>query len=224
MARDKRPVGRPRGSGKNDTPHLAKVADLLAKDARLKPTTAMKRVIAERSDWGTVDETLLRRWQGKWKVEGAQLLREARARKAQSERPTESRTYGPLAPGVIGAGLSLRNMPPAVKKMLEQPFVARSGMSLRVGAPAVLAGGTLPSHFPRLTFELPDPMRKAMEIAKAIDASSPVRKVLQRIRGMEVSPAMREAMRILNATEVKRWQNSDMSRLLPPLLSPFRTR
>jgi hypothetical protein len=32
----------------------------------LKPTAAMKRIIATRTDWGATDATLLRRWQGKW--------------------------------------------------------------------------------------------------------------------------------------------------------------
>jgi L-rhamnose mutarotase len=74
MSIDKRPRGRPRGSGKNDTHQLRQVAELLIRDPSLKPTTAMKRILRSRSGWGATDETLLRRWQIKWKENGAQFL------------------------------------------------------------------------------------------------------------------------------------------------------
>jgi hypothetical protein len=66
--------GRPRGSGKNDAPYLAKVAGLLIGDPSLKPSTAMKRVIRGRADWDAIDPTLLRRWQVKWKADGPSFL------------------------------------------------------------------------------------------------------------------------------------------------------
>ncbi|HEX3495882.1 MAG TPA: hypothetical protein VHT02_01695 [Methylocella sp.] len=50
MSIEKRPRGRPRGSGKNDLPHLAQVAHLIVRDPSLKPTTAMKRVMQGRKD------------------------------------------------------------------------------------------------------------------------------------------------------------------------------
>jgi hypothetical protein len=78
MITEKRPRGRPRGSGKNDLPQLAQVADLLVRDPSLKPTTAMKRVMRGRKDWAATDSTLLRRWQVKWKAIGAALLATAR--------------------------------------------------------------------------------------------------------------------------------------------------
>ncbi len=73
-------LGRPRGSGKNDAPYLAKVAELLIGDPSLKPTTAMKRVIRGRTDWDANDPTLLRRWQVKWKADGPSLLCAAQKR------------------------------------------------------------------------------------------------------------------------------------------------
>lgn len=72
--------GRPRGTGKNDTPYLMQVAEFMVADPKLKPTTAMKRVIATRREWGASDDTLLRRWQGKWKNVGADLLAAAKNR------------------------------------------------------------------------------------------------------------------------------------------------
>jgi hypothetical protein len=68
MATENRPRGRPPGEGKKDSPYLAQVADLVVSDSSLKPTTAMKRVMRSRNDWGASDETLLRRWQVKWKA------------------------------------------------------------------------------------------------------------------------------------------------------------
>jgi hypothetical protein len=76
----KRRRGRPPGEGKNDTPHLVKVADLLTANGRLKPTTAMRMVLRSRNDWGSTDETIIRRWQDKWKRGGAALLLAAHER------------------------------------------------------------------------------------------------------------------------------------------------
>lgn len=80
MTISKRPRGRPRGSGKNDTMILAQVADLLVANPSMKPTTAMKRVISSRTDWPETDETLLRRLQDKWKRDGDTMLVAARER------------------------------------------------------------------------------------------------------------------------------------------------
>jgi hypothetical protein len=80
MPSPKRSRGRPRGEGKKDLPYLTQVADLMARDASLRPTTTMKRVMLQKKDWGASDETLLRRWQGKWKQRGAAMLTQARER------------------------------------------------------------------------------------------------------------------------------------------------
>jgi hypothetical protein len=95
MSTAKRSRGRPRGTGKNDAPHLAQVADLLLSHQSLRPTTAMKRVIDSSDDWGATRETLLRRWQAKWKIEGeaykAAALERANLRHAAA-RPAPNRT------------------------------------------------------------------------------------------------------------------------------------
>lgn len=80
MPNEKRSRGRPRGSGKNDTAMLAQVADLVTKQPALKPTTAMKRVIASAKERDATPETLLRRLQVKWRAQGASLLAQAKAR------------------------------------------------------------------------------------------------------------------------------------------------
>jgi|SRR5580704_9969780 hypothetical protein len=74
----KRPRGRPHGSGKDDSPYLAQVAEILIREPSLKPTTAMKRVMTGRA-WTETDETLIRRWQAKWKEQGQLFLSAARA-------------------------------------------------------------------------------------------------------------------------------------------------
>ena len=78
MTTVKRLRGRPRGTGKNDTRQLEQVAEFMISNLSLKPTTAMKQVIASRKSWDASDETLLRRWQEKWKMQGAKFLTQAR--------------------------------------------------------------------------------------------------------------------------------------------------
>jgi hypothetical protein len=86
MTNIKRPRGRPRGSGKDDTPYFIRIADLLVHNPSMKPTAAMKLLIKERNDWGATDATLLRRWQVKWKANGEKLLAAAHER-AQPRPP-----------------------------------------------------------------------------------------------------------------------------------------
>ena len=71
----KRRRGRPRGSGKPDGSTLQQVAELLAEDLRLRPTTAIKRLI------GTKNDSDIRRLQVKWKAEGRTLLSQAQERR-----------------------------------------------------------------------------------------------------------------------------------------------
>jgi hypothetical protein len=46
---DKRGRGRPIGTGKDDSSTLSRVADLIAANPALRPTTAIKRVVARQS-------------------------------------------------------------------------------------------------------------------------------------------------------------------------------
>jgi hypothetical protein len=79
---EQRRRGRPRGTGKKDAPHLARVADLITSNPTLAPTTAMNQIIAERADWPETEATLLRRWQIKWRASSASFMEAARARAA----------------------------------------------------------------------------------------------------------------------------------------------
>jgi hypothetical protein len=88
MTTDKRPRGRPRGSGKNDTAFLARIADLLVRDPSMRPTTAMKRVMSSSEGWQETEETLLRRLQVKWKQQGETLLMAAHERARLKSSPS----------------------------------------------------------------------------------------------------------------------------------------
>jgi hypothetical protein len=92
MATENRPRGRPPGEGKKDSPYLAQVADLVVSDSSLKPTTAMKRVMRSRNDWGASDETLLRRWQVKWKANHTVYLAAAHDRAESQRRAAAARS------------------------------------------------------------------------------------------------------------------------------------
>lgn len=89
--------GRPKGSGKDDEPHLFQVARLLIEDEKLKPTTAMYRVIRQ-GKWPETDTTLIRRWQVKWKDGSERFLEAARqeraARLAAQERRSQREYRG----------------------------------------------------------------------------------------------------------------------------------
>lgn len=91
MPTPKRPRGRPLGSGKNDDAYLARVADMIAADAGTKPTTAIKHVIYQRADASELDDTLVRRLQGKWKLGHEAFLAAARARVAQTQARVPNR-------------------------------------------------------------------------------------------------------------------------------------
>lgn len=81
----KRGRGRPAGSGLNDGPVLAKIADMMIAVPTLKPTTAAKRVL------DAPDDATIRRLQAKWKKAGQRYLDQALARRdAKISRQTES--------------------------------------------------------------------------------------------------------------------------------------
>ncbi len=88
--------GRPPGTGKDDVPTLAAMADLLVATPGLKPTTAMRRVVTR------IGDSHLRRLQDKWRVHGARLLAEAdRRRQEQAEtaaRDATARRSRPTSP------------------------------------------------------------------------------------------------------------------------------
>ncbi len=87
----KRGRGRPVGTGKDDTPILSKVADLMAADPRLKVTPAVRRVL------GNPDAATVRRLQVKWQAGGDKHLAAARDRRTVASMPVRraATSYSP---------------------------------------------------------------------------------------------------------------------------------
>ncbi|MFZ5703863.1 MAG: hypothetical protein ACOY5R_01205 [Pseudomonadota bacterium] len=81
MANDKRPRGRPKGTGIDDRPVLLQMAELIVAKPTLRPTTALKRIVRRPS------ESHERRIQAKWRVVGEALCAEVRARAANDRAP-----------------------------------------------------------------------------------------------------------------------------------------
>lgn len=91
MSSIKRTRGRPRGTGLDDGPTLRTVADMLAADPSLKPTTAIRRALDKPT------ETAVRRLQGKWQHHGAQYRANAQARRSVVPMPVR-RPSPPYSP------------------------------------------------------------------------------------------------------------------------------
>lgn len=85
MTTHKRKRGRPLGSCKDDSHLLAQVADILLSDRKLKPTTAIKRVLA------SPDPSPIRRLQSKWRQEGSAYLEKAQNRAIRKAQEIMSR-------------------------------------------------------------------------------------------------------------------------------------
>lgn len=86
--------GRPPGSGIDDSAELAWVADLLVRNPSMTPSAAMKQVMRGRQ-WRETPETLLRRWQVKWKQQSEGLLATARERMRPRASSGASSCYYP---------------------------------------------------------------------------------------------------------------------------------
>ena len=114
----KRGRGRPPGEGRQDKPFLEKVADLMIADSHLKPTSAMKKILQSRKDWESSDETIIRRWQVKWKACGVSLL------VAASERARPVVTPAPLPPGAFERQLPSRPFWQIKQELERSPYLA----------------------------------------------------------------------------------------------------
>lgn len=190
MSSIKRSRGRPRGTGLNDSPALRKVADLLATDPVLKPTTAIKRVLDK------PDETAVRRLQGKWKDHGAKYLADAQARRAAVPAPTR-RTSASYSPHTA------RQVFEAHKRMQDALSPAMRAAQEMMNSPAMLAAQEAARRFQE------SPAMRAIEelrsspTMRAIEElqNSPTMRVM---RELQESPTMRaiheahEQMRLLN--------------------------
>lgn len=83
---NKRGRGRPKGSGINDDREMRQIADMLLENPKLKPTTAMHRILRDSRYEASTDTARIRRWQDKWKVGKELFLAEASERRSQREQ------------------------------------------------------------------------------------------------------------------------------------------
>jgi len=192
MSDDKRPRGRPRGSGKNDEPYLAQVAELLIREPSLKPTTAMKRLMM-RHTWRETDQTLIRRWQGKWKEQSPALMAAARER----ARPRQTDPLGQLLAATGKAHVDL-SVIEALKK-LKVSFQVSPGMAEAMKA-----------------FQVPPGMAEAMKAFQVPPAMAEAMKAFQ------VPPGMAEAMKAFQvpsamAEAMKAFQKSGLWKVIDNL-------
>lgn len=91
--KDKRPRGRPKGTGIRDDQHLDAIADLITRQPGLKKTPAISQIVQKEfpeHQWDTVVRRLLR----KWNNEATNRLRTAQER--YIEHKCERRAAGTL--------------------------------------------------------------------------------------------------------------------------------
>jgi hypothetical protein len=94
--------GRPKGTGIDDQPMLARIADRMIANPGLKPTTAMKMIEPELKD----DETKRRRLQSKWQCSRVEQLKAAQDRAAEKSARSNS-TYSNTRGAGIAAQLTV---------------------------------------------------------------------------------------------------------------------
>lgn len=189
MAKDKYcGRGRPRGTGKPDQPALLKVAELLAADPSLKPTTAIKRVI------GIQNDSDIRRLQVKWKAHGSALLAEAKRRREQQERAARQATW--TIPRPLGTVGLFGMLSPDIQAIFERQERWRRQFEESPMSRAI---------------------REAAQRAKQFESSPYIQAMMKRQEELrrlyEPSPALKAAM---EAAERWRKQQAEWSRLVDP--------
>ena len=125
MTTEKRKRGRPLGACINDSSSLAQVADILLLNPKLKPTTAIKRVLP------TPDPSPIRRLQSKWKQDGAGYEKGARIRANQRAAELES-----IAMQTDNNGFCL-SVSALLQAQLQMPNILESVTSLQAAAKAI---------------------------------------------------------------------------------------
>ncbi len=172
MTTKKHGRGRPEGSGKNDRPTLDRVADSIVKEAHLKPTTAMLRVIRSREGWDSTEPTLLRRLQGKWKKDSVALLSAARERAARASASAKSVNIGDV--------LASQSVIERTQRWLDSP-VGRAAMG-QIYSPAfqkLLGHVTSPGYQAELT--------RVEKVARGMMESPVLERMLELQRNAETS-------------------------------------
>ncbi len=176
---NKRSRGRPVGTGKDDAPTLARLADFILANPKMRPTTAMKRI-------DIFDPSVIRRLQGKWRIEADHHMAQARARHAVATAPSR-RTNSPYSPRAA------RQLAGAHRIMNDA-----LGMSHFAAIQAALENPTLRAA--REMMNRPE-MLAAQKAARRY-RESPAMQAMRELQGSPAVQAAREAM--LEAEKIKR--------------------
>jgi hypothetical protein len=191
MTVPKRKRGRPPGTGLDDSGTLRAMAELIAGNAHLRPTTAIKQVLSEPNN------AEIRRLQAKWKADGPRLLaasiarrqaREEASHRRQSEafwlrvRAQQEAAMNALSSAVCGHLGTMRT----VREVLDRPEM-RSAREMANSPDARFAREMYNSPEARLTRE----MYNSLETRLA--------------RKMYSSPAMRAARELMSVRSRFPW-------------------
>lgn len=137
-------LGRPLDSGLNDSKALNAMADMMLSNPKLKPTTAVKKILTEPGP------SLIHRLRRKWKADSGGLLSKARIRKERHVEEQKRQVYEAIANNVdrtvrgrlYGNALSAATgslTGPYLEMLVEQQKAAR----LAQGSLASMAGSIL---------------------------------------------------------------------------------
>lgn len=188
MANDKRPRGRPKGTGIDDRPVLLQMAELIVAKPTLRPTTALKRIVRRPS------ESYERRIQAKWRVVGEALCAEVRARAANDRAPVMRGAA--LSPVALARRVAASPVLSAMDALHNNPTMR----ALRAfeDSPAMRAARALEDG----------PIGQAKRL---LDSNPSLRMMIE----LENSPAMRMAREIANNPVLKAArEHADMMRRL----------
>lgn len=128
MTSEKRRRGRPCGTGKDDTPHLRRVADLLVESPEMTATSAMKQVLRTVKDDTVEPESHVRRLQVKWQKEKEMYLTDAHARLKARAEARRAQTSGVRAANMATA-LGLAQKSAYAEMVKEARLAAESPVS-----------------------------------------------------------------------------------------------
>jgi hypothetical protein len=217
MSIQKRRRGRPPGSGKNDSARLAEVAALILREAALKPTTAMKRIMRTRHSPES-DDTLLRRLQCKWRKQGARLLAEARDRADIEHRAATVQVIDETARQLGQVGQQVNDYvrviqgSPGVREYIEHTRLLRDQMeALRGSAAATEYVEQIRKVQKQMdaAFQVPPGVGQMVEQARALQNLPAIRQMIEQTRALQSSPAIRQMMK-----QARAFQNSPAARAL----------
>jgi hypothetical protein len=184
----KRGRGRPVGTGIDDEPALARIADMIVANPSLRPTTAIKRVLDK------PEPSIVRRLQVKWKEDAVGRLAAARARR---DAPAPRRAI-------------TRRQPRALRQMAEAQSRVDQVFEVFNSPDMVAARETM-----RRIYESPD-MLAAQEMMRQY-RESPAMRAIEEYRNSPAMRAIEEYRNSPAMRAIEEYRNSPAMRALEEL-------